>query len=145
MWWIDSIATTHISMFMQSCLSCQKPIDGKRYIFVGDGKSVEVEAIGTFRLLLNTGFYLDLNETFIVPSFSQNFIFISTLNKFGYSFSFGNNKFSLFHYSKMVSTSSLSGYDNLYLLDIITSFNESLYLSTQGIKRKLTNENSAML
>ena len=45
----------------------------------------------------------------------------------------------------MVGTGSLSGYDNLYLLDTIASFNESLHLSTRGIKRKLTNDNSATL
>ena len=56
MWWIDSGATTYISVSMQGCLSCRKPIDVERYIFIGDGKLVEVEAIGTFRLLLKTGF-----------------------------------------------------------------------------------------
>ena len=56
MWWIDFGATTHISVSMQGCLSCRKPINSERYIFVGDGKSVEVEAIGMFRVLLKTGF-----------------------------------------------------------------------------------------
>ena len=68
-WWIDSGATTHISVSMQGCLSCRKPNDGERYIFVGDGKKVEVEAIGTFRLFLKSGTYFDLNETYVVPSF----------------------------------------------------------------------------
>ena len=45
----------------------------------------------------------------------------------------------------MVGTSSLSGYDNLYFLDTIASFNESLHISTRGGKRKLTNENSTSL
>ena len=53
-WWIDSDAITHINVSMRDCLSCQKPIDGERYIYVGNGKSVKVEAIGTFRLLLRT-------------------------------------------------------------------------------------------
>ena len=56
---------------MQGCLSCRKPNDGERYIFVGDGKKVEVEAIETFRLFLKYGTYLDLNETYIVPSFRR--------------------------------------------------------------------------
>ena len=72
-------------------------------------------------------------------------ISISALDKSGYSCSFGNEKFSLFHDSKLVSSGSLSGYDNLYLLDTIASFNESLQLSTRGIKRKFTNRNSAAL
>ena len=68
-WWIDSGATTHINVSMQGCLSCRKPNDVERYIYVGDGNKVEVEAIGKFRLLLKTGAYLDHDKTFIVPSF----------------------------------------------------------------------------
>ena len=115
---------------MQGCLSFRKPIDGERYIYVGDAKSIEVEATGTFRLLLRTGFYLDLNETFIVSLFRQNLISIYALDKLGFSYSFGNSKRSLFQDSKLVSSGSLSGYDNLYLLDTIASFNESLHIST---------------
>jgi len=37
-WWLDSVATTHISVSMQGCLSYRKPCDGERYIFIGDGK-----------------------------------------------------------------------------------------------------------
>lgn len=95
---------------------------------------MEVEAIGKFRLLLKTGFYLDLVETFIVPSFRRNLISISVLDKFGYTCSFGNGKFSLFHDSKLVGSGSLSGYDNLYSIDTIASYNETLHVSTRGVK-----------
>jgi hypothetical protein len=88
---------------------------------------------------------LDLDETFIVPSFRRNLISISALDKFGFSCSFGNRIFSLFHDSKLVGSGSLSSCDNLYSLDIIASYNETLQLSTQGVKRKLANENSAAL
>ena len=79
-WWIDSGVITHISVSMQGCLSYRAPNDAKRFIYVGDGKSVEVEAIGHFRLLLKTRIYLDLKETFIVPSFKRNLVFISKIN-----------------------------------------------------------------
>ena len=144
-WWIDSGATTHISVSIQGFLSFQKPNDGERYIFVGDGKKVEVEAIGTFRLLLKSGCYLDLNETYVVPSFRRNLVSISILDKFGYTCSFGNNKFSIFQNSNLVGTGSLSYVDNLYMLDTVASYHETLQLSTQGVKRKLTNENSSSL
>ena len=144
-WWIDSGATTHISVSMQGCLWSRKPNDAERCIYVGDGKAASVEAIGTFRLLLKTGCFLDLEETFIVPSFRRNLVSISTLDKFGYSCSFGNNKFSLFQNSNLVGTGSLSLSDNLYLLDTIVSYNETLHTSSCGTKRKLTNENSAMV
>ena len=80
-WWVDSGATTHISMTMQGCLWSRPPSDDERFIFVGDGKKVAVEPIGTFRLHLKTGFYLDLFETFVVPSFRRNMISISSLDK----------------------------------------------------------------
>ena len=142
---MDSGATTHISVSMQGCLSCRKLNDGERYIFVGNGKKVEVEAIGIFRLLLKSGTYLDLNETFFVPSLRRNLVSIFVLDKFCYSCSFGNNKFSLFQNSNWVGTGSLSYVDNLYMLDTVASYHETLQLSTRGVKRKLTNENSSSL
>jgi len=51
-----------------------------------------MEVIGTFRLHLKTGFYLDLFETFVVSSFIRNLISISNLDKFDFSCSLGNNK-----------------------------------------------------
>ena len=81
---------------MQGCLWNRLPSDDESFIFVGDGKKVAVKAIGTFRLQLKTGFYLDLFETFVVPSFRRNLISISSLDKFGFSCSFGNNKVSLY-------------------------------------------------
>ena len=85
-------------------------------IFVGDGKSVEVEAIWHFRLLLGSGLYLDLKDTFIVPSFRRNLVIVC---------SFENNQFILSLHSNIVGSDSLSIYDNLYLLDMIASYNET--------------------
>jgi len=65
-WWIGSGATTHISVSIQACMSCQKLSDSERYICASDGRTVEIEATKKFILLLKTEFYLDLNETFIV-------------------------------------------------------------------------------
>lgn len=88
---------------------------------------------------------MDFDGTVIVPPFGRNLISISALDKFDYSCSFGNEKFSLFHDSNLLGSGSLSCYDNLFSIDTIASYNESLQLSTRGIKRKLTNENSVAL
>ena len=82
---------------------------------------------------------------FVVPSFRRNLVSISILDKYGYSCSFGNNKFSLFQNSNLVSTGSLSYVDNFYMLDTVASYHETLQLSTRGVKIKLTNENSSSL
>ena len=52
---------------------------------------MEVEAIGHFRLLLKTGIYLDLKETFIVPSFRRNLVSIFVFDKLGYACSLKNS------------------------------------------------------
>ena len=67
-----------------------------------------MEVIGHFRLLLGTGFYLDLKDTFIVPSFRRNLVFVSLLDKFGYYCSFGNNQISLSLNLNFVGTSYLN-------------------------------------
>jgi len=48
-----------------------------------------VEAVGTYRLILDIGFHLDLFDTFYVPS-------ISKLDVVGYSFKFRNGCFNLY-------------------------------------------------
>ena len=64
------------------------------------------------------------------------------MNKFGFSCSFGNNKVSLYQNSNMVGSGSLI--DNLYMLDVVSSYNEILQTSSRGTKWKL-NENLATL
>ena len=144
-WWLDSGATTHICVSMQGCLSYRKPSDAERCIYVGDGQSVEVEAIGHFRLLLKSGYFLDLIDTFIVPSFRRNLISVSVLDKSGYCCSFGNNRFALSINSNAVGTGLLNVYDNLYLLETVPSYNETLHVESRGTKRKLNKDNSASL
>ena len=92
---------------------------------MGNGKKVKIEAIENCRLLLKARCYLDLNETFVVPSFRQNLISVFALDKYVYSFLFRNEKFSVFYDSKLVGSDSLLGNNNIYLLDTIASFNES--------------------
>ena len=53
--WVDSGATTHISISTQGCMWSQPPNDAERFIYVGDGNAVAIEAIGIFRLLLKSG------------------------------------------------------------------------------------------
>jgi len=117
---------------MHGCLWSRPPSNDERFIFVGDDKKVTVEVIGTFRLQLKTGFYLDLFETFVVLSFRRNLISISNLDKFEFSFSFGNNKVSIYQNSNMVGSSSLI--DNLYMLGVVSSYNEILQISSRGTK-----------
>ena len=91
-WWIYTCATTHISVKMQGCLRSQVPIDAKRFFYMGNGNKAPIEAIGLFRSQLESGCYLDLDETFYVLSFRRNLVYVSHSGKSGYSCSFGNGK-----------------------------------------------------
>ena len=120
------------------------PTDGERYIYVGNDNKVAVRTVGLFRLQLDSGCTLDLEETFVVSSFRQNLISLSCLDKFGYYCSFRNGMVSLYLNSNVIGTGSLT--DKLYKLNIkTTNGNETLNSSNYDIKRKLTNENSSML
>ena len=111
---------------------------------MGNGNKAAVKAIGRFRLQLNFGCTLDLEETFVVPSFRRNLIYVSCLDKCGYYCSFRNGMISLYWNLNVIGTGSLS--DKLYKLNIkATNGNETLHSSNYGIKRKLINENSSML
>jgi hypothetical protein len=119
---------------MQDCRNFRKPKDGERYIYVGDGNKTKVKAIGHFILLLKTGLYLDLFDTFVVPSFRRNLISISVLDKLGFSYSFGDEKFGLYQHSNMVAYGFLSVIDNLYALDTIAFYNETLNNETRNVR-----------
>ena len=106
-WWLDLGATSNISVSMKGCLSCRKPSEAERYVYVGNGNRVEVEGIGHFRLLCRTGFYLYF-DALVVPSFRRNLISISYLDKKGFVCSFGNGNFSLYQNSKQVAFGVLS-------------------------------------
>ena len=94
---------------------------------------------------MKTGCYLDLLDIFVVLSFRRNLISVSVLDKYGYSCSFVNRQFSLSINSNIIGISLLNAYDNLYLLKIVSSYNENLHFSSRGTKRKLEKENSTSL
>ena len=104
-----------------------------------------VEGVGTFRLILKTGYVLDLNNVFYVPSFSRNLISISKLVIVGYGFLFENSILSIFKNKVHIGGGTLV--DSLFKIDIDPSF-ECNYLNMHvnvGIKRSLINENFSML
>lgn len=144
-WWIDSGCTTHVSNTMQGFLTTQTISPHERFIFMGNRVKVPVEAIGTYRLILDTGHHLDLFQTFYVPSISRNLISLSKLDTAGYSFKFGNGCFSLFKQNFLIGSGVLC--DGLYKLKLDTLFAETLLTLHHkvGTKRSLTNESSAYL
>ena len=129
---------------MQDCLRGQVPTNVERFIYMGNNNKAPVEAIGLFRLQFEFGCYLNLDDIFYVSSFRQNLVYVSRLDKFAYSCSFGNGKISIFQYSNMIGIGSLI--DNLYKLDInVSHIYESLHASNCSTKFKLIDKNSYLL
>lgn len=104
-----------------------------------------MEAIGTFRLVLRTGFILDLKRTFYISCFSRNLISISKLVPFWYSFNFFGTIFNLFKNSIIVGKSKMD--DGLFKIHLNQNVPFSLMAShnNSSIKCCVMNEKSSML
>ena len=144
-WWIDSGSTTHISNTMQGFLTIQTIKSNESFVFMGNRNKVPVKGIGTYRLVLDTGHYLDLFKTLYVPTFSRNLVSLPKLDVAGFVFKFGSGSFSLFKNSKLIGSGILC--DGLYKFKLDNVFAETLMtLHHNGsIKRSLIDENSAYL
>ena len=91
----------------------------EKFVFMGNRVKVLVEAIRTYRLILNIVFYLDLFYTFYVPNISWNLVSLSKIDVIGYSYRFGNGCLSLYKCTCMIGSSTL--YDDLYVKTLMTS------------------------
>ncbi|TXG48817.1 hypothetical protein EZV62_024692 [Acer yangbiense] len=70
-WWIDSGATVHVSNTMQGFLTTRTILSNEQYIMMGNLAKVPVKAVGTFRLVLDSGFNLDLFHTYMYHLFPE--------------------------------------------------------------------------
>ena len=112
---------------------------------MGNRVKASIEAIGTYRLFLDTSYHLDLFQTFYVPSISRNLVSLPKLDHDGYFINFGNKSFSLFKNTSFVGSGILC--DHLYKFKLNDQFAETL-LTLQhnvGTKHSLINENSSNL
>ncbi|KAI0524826.1 hypothetical protein KFK09_004214 [Dendrobium nobile] len=144
-WWIDSGCTTHVSNVMQGFLTTQTIKPNEKFVFMGNRVKAQVEAIGTYRLILDTGHHLDLFQTLYVHSVSRNLVSLSKLDTAGFCFKFGSGCFSLFKCNQLIGSGMLC--DGLYKLKLDNLFSETLLTlhHNVGTKHGLMNENSAYL
>jgi hypothetical protein len=121
---------------------------GELMVNMGNGVKVEVEYIGTAKLHLASGHFLDLKGTAFVPSIRRNLIFISLLDKCGYIFEFGNGMVAIYYDSIMVGSGILC--DGLYKIDLMPSLsyltsNTPIVSVVVGSKCSRASEISSML
>ena len=144
-WWIDSSTTIHVANTMQGFLNQRKLMESECSIYSGNQISSHVEVVGTYRLVLRSGFVLNLEKTFFVPSFSRNLISVSRLLPYGFSFKFVGISFHLIKDNIVVGDGILD--NGLFKLNLNPSFNHSLTTMHGNvvIKRDVINEKSFIL
>ncbi|KAL8153044.1 hypothetical protein V2J09_010804 [Rumex salicifolius] len=111
---------------------------------MGNRMKARIEGIGTYRLILDTGCHIDLEECLYVPECARNLVSISRLDNLGFNVKFGHGGFSLYRNNYFYGSGTL--FDSLYRFNLDTKFAESLFnIESQGIKRSASNESSAFL
>jgi hypothetical protein len=135
----------HESFFVEAPCNTWKPASNEQPVYFGNKLFSHVEAVGTFRLILKTGYVLDLENVFFIPCFSRNLISVSKLDVIGFGFLFINSTFSVFKGENFIGGGTKV--DGLFKIDLYSNFeNNHLSLhSSVGTKRSLVNENSVLL
>lgn len=131
-WWIDSGANVHVTNSLQGFLTTQTINPNENYILMGNRDRAPVEAIGIYRLILDSGFCLDLFQTLYVPSISRNLVSVSNLDLAGFKSSQGDGCFNLFLNSNKIGSGILV--NGLYKLNL-SDQNFETHLTLQD-KRK---------
>jgi len=102
--------------------------------FMGNREKISVESIKTYCLIFDTEFYLDLLDTFYVPSISRNLVSLSKLHAVGYSSKFGNSCFSLYKCTCMIGFGTI--FDGLYKLNLDNLYVETLMTLHHSVDNK---------
>ena len=121
--------------------------ESESFLFMGNRMKSRIEPVGTYRIVLDTGYYLDLEKCLYVPDCSRNLVSVSRLDVLGFDFRIGHGCFSLYHGTNLCGTSLLS--DTLYCFNLNSTFVNSLFnvdvKYDVGMKRSALNESSADL
>ncbi|GJS83629.1 putative RNA-directed DNA polymerase [Tanacetum coccineum] len=138
----------HITNSLQGFLSKRMLQKGERTIRVGDGYERHVEAVGTLKLILKSGFIMYLKDTLYVPSITRNLISVPKLLLHDYEFMFGYYGLKVYFNSRLVGTGSLD--NNLIKLQLDSNFEKSLLsmdvnVISNGKRKHLDEESSSRL
>ncbi|GJU64837.1 retrovirus-related pol polyprotein from transposon TNT 1-94 [Tanacetum coccineum] len=145
---IYSGSMVHITNSLQGFLSKRMLQKRERTIRVGDGYERYVEAVGTLKLILKSGFIMYLKDTLYVPSINRNLIYVPKLLLHDYEFMFGYYGLKVYFNSRLVGTGSLD--NNLIKLQLDSNFEKSLLsmdvnVISNGKRKHLDEESSSRL
>ena len=92
---------------------------------MGNRKESRIKAIGTYKLLLDTRFILDLLNTFFALDIFKNLIYISKLDCDCFKFSLVMDLWTLSEITKLLEIGYLC--DGLYILKLNSMYEQSLH------------------
>ena len=121
----------------------RKPVGSEKCIYFGNKMRSHVEGVGTYILVLSSGFVLELEKTFYILSFSRNLISISRLVPLGYSFQFSEKSFNLYYKYNIVGNDTL--FDGIFSLDLRNDSAHNILHVQIVIQRCVMNEDSFIL
>ena len=128
-WWIDSGSTVHVSNTLLGIRNLRKPMPSEQCIYSGNKMHSHVEAIGTCSLVLSSGFILNLEKTFYIPSFSRSLILVLRVVPLGYFFSSYETSLSLFYKFNFFGNGTL--FDGLFFINLQNdATNNSMHVHT---------------
>jgi hypothetical protein len=90
-WVFDTESVAHICNWIQGMRRSRSVESGELDFRVGNNARVAALTVGAMQLHLSSGFIMELNNCYFVPSLSGNILSPSCLMKDGYSFASENN------------------------------------------------------
>uniref|UniRef100_A0A6N2L2G7 CCHC-type domain-containing protein n=1 Tax=Salix viminalis TaxID=40686 RepID=A0A6N2L2G7_SALVM len=131
-WWLDSGASTHVSHIEQGFSTIQ-PLKGtESYLFMGNRMKARIVGIGTYKLIFDTGCFIDLENCLFVPECARNLVSVSRLDDLGFDFKIGHGVFSLYRKDYF--------YGNGTLVDSLYRFNlDKCFLNLVNVRIKELN------
>ena len=106
-WVFDTGSVAHICNTMQGMIRSRSVGKGEVDFSVGNNARVAALNVGTIQLHLSSGFIMELNNCYFVPSLSRNIVSPSCLMKDGYSFASKDNGCVIFKNDMFVAFASI--------------------------------------
>jgi hypothetical protein len=115
-WVFDTRSVAHICNSIQGMIRSRSIERGEVDFRVGYNARLAALTVGTMQLHLPSGFIMELNNCYFVPSLSQNILSPSCFMKDGYSFASENNGCVIFKDNMFVASASIV--NGLFVLNL---------------------------
>ncbi|GJV09746.1 retrotransposon protein, putative, ty1-copia subclass [Tanacetum coccineum] len=137
-WVYDTGCGTHICITKQGFREARKLKQGALYLYVGNGVRAQVEAIGSYDLVLPNGLVICLDNCHYAPSITRGVVSVHRLVENGFVQCFTNfgisvSKNNVFYFNVIPS----NGIYEIDMHDLVSNVNSIYNVSTKRAKHNL--------